>query len=341
MKSHVPLKDIIRDVLEQKGRQGFLQAEFHSKNGFSKSRVSEIINEMFSLGQIVVRKEAGRSKRVWLPEYFPGKVTGTLRVGMLPSVEYLYHLAAIKDYCVNNRMNLLVKLYQKSAHILENLISGTLDLAFSPLVSFLIHPNNSDLRIVSEVASGGSSIFENPTCINNRIMSSEFSSMAMLTKSFQRNSGQLEVVASGSPASSISSFLNGDIRYIAIWEPFAMLLRNSSMAKEVFSFSDAMDSLPCCCLGTTSVRLKESSSEIREILGIIKKYVEKRKVEASVQENINYFSSILGVEENIVAKSLKEYAFRAGINEGVISELLEKLGISISGVTIEKMISFH
>ena len=341
MKSHILLKDEVKDVLEQRGRQGFLQADFHTKKGFSKSRVSEILTEMSGLGQIVVRKEAGRSNRVWLPEYFPGKVTGTLRVGMLPSVEYLYHLAAIRDYCINNRKNLLVKLYQKSADILENLISGTLDLVFSPLVSFLIHPDNSDLRIVSEVASGGSSIFENPTCSNNRIMSSEFSSMAILTKSFQRISGQLEVLASGSPASSISSFLNGDIRYIAIWEPFATLLRKSSMAKEVFKFSDAMDSLPCCCLGTTSERLKESSFEIQEILGIIKKYVEKRKAEASIHENIKYFSSLLGVEENIVAKSLTEYAFRAGINESVISELLEKLGISVSGVTIEKMISFH
>ncbi|MCL4452128.1 MAG: hypothetical protein M1327_05850 [Candidatus Thermoplasmatota archaeon] len=341
MKSYLSLKDEIIDILKQEGRQGFLQADFHSKNGFSKSRVSEILTEMSSLGQVVVRKEAGRSNRVWLPEYFPGKVSGTLRVGMLPSVEYLYHLAAIKDYCDDNRINFLLKLYQKSSDILENLIAGTLDLAFSPLVSFLIHPDNSELRIVSEVASGGSSIFENPMCSNKKIMSSEFSSMAMLTKSFQRISGQLEVVASNSPDSSISSFLSGNTRYIAIWEPFAMLLRKSSTANEVFKFSDAMDGLPCCCLGTTSGRLKESSSQIQQILNMIKKYLQRSKEEAFVHEYVKYFSSLLGVEESIVAKSLSEYAFLSGVNESVIHNFLEKLGISISGVTIKKMISFQ
>ena len=45
--------------------------------------------------------------------------------------------------------------------------------------------------------------------ILSRIISSEFSSMAMLTKAFERMSGELEVTGSGSPASALSAFLPG------------------------------------------------------------------------------------------------------------------------------------
>ncbi|MGC8515369.1 MAG: hypothetical protein ACP5OC_04440 [Thermoplasmata archaeon] len=341
MRTPLPLKDEIRAILLDKGRDGYLQADFHSRKGFSKSRVSEILTEMLETGEIVIRKEAGRSNRSWLAQYYPGRVAGIIRVGMLPSVEYLYHLAAIKEYCRKHSDKLLVTLYQRSADILENLLAGTLDFGFSPLISFIIHPENTSLRIISDVATGGSSIFENRSCQNRRIISSEFSSMAILTKAFERLTGELDVTGSGSPRSALSSFLRGETRYIAIWEPFATILRDNADKQEVFRFPDAMDSMPCCCLGTTSLRLENMLSEIQEILAFIKRDVAAPKMSDAISENAKYFSGLLGVDESVIMRSLSQYTFLSGSSAEAITELLEKIGISMSGDTIKAMVSLR
>ena len=341
MRPSLPLKDEVRAILLNRGREGYLQADFHSRKGFSKSRVSEILAEMLENGEIVIRKEAGRSNRVWLPQYYPGSVAGIIRVGILPSAEYLYHLAAIKEYCTKHGDKLHVTLYQRSADILENLLAGTLDFGFSPLVSFIMHPENKSLRIISNVATGGSSIFENRSCQNRRIISSEFSSMAMLTKAFERMSGELEVTGSGSPASALSAFLRGETRYIAIWEPFATLLRDHADNHEVFRFTDAMDNMPCCCMGTTSTSLEKMSLDVQEILSILERMVSNPKINDAISEHVKYFSSLLAVDESVIMKSLTQYSFLSGSSAESITELLEMIGISMSGDTINAMISLR
>ena len=335
------LKNEVRAILLGKGREGYLQADFHSRNGFSKSRISEILAEMVDTGEIVIKKEAGRSNRIWLAQYYPGMVAGIIRVGMLPSVEYIFHLAAIEEYSRVHGDKLLVTLYQRSADILENLLAGTIDFGFSPLISFILHPENSRLRIISDVATGGSSIFENPSCHFGRIISSEYSSMAILTKAFERLSGELEVTSAVSPSSALSGFLRGESRYIAIWEPFATILRESPDRKEVFRFSDAMDNMPCCCLGTTSLRLKDMLSEIQEILSNIKGALSGGVVEESANDHVKYFSRLLRVEESVIMRSLAQYSFLSGSSAEAISELLGKVGISMSGETIKAMLSLR
>jgi predicted transcriptional regulator len=341
MKPPLHLKDEIRSILLDRGREGYLQADFHSRMGFSKSRVSEILEEMLGAGDIVIRKEAGRSNRAWLSQYYPGRVAGIIRVGMLPSVEYLYHLAAIKDRCRRHGDKLLVTLYQRSADILENLLAGTLDFGFSPLVSYIMHPENKSLRIISDVATGGSSIFENPSCLNRKIISSEFSSMALLTKAFEKVSGELEVTGSGSAGSALAAFLRGETRYIAIWEPFATQLRDNADIHEVFRFSDTMDSMPCCCLGTTSIRLENMLSEVQEILSNIKRIASDQKIEGTISEQVKFFSGILEVDKAVIRRSLSQYSFLSGSSADSIARLLELIGISMSGDTIKAMVSLR
>jgi predicted transcriptional regulator len=340
MKPYLPLKDEIRTTLLDKGREGYLQADFHSRKGFSKSRVSEILEEMLEVGDIVIRKEAGRSNKVWLSQYYPGRVPGIIRVGILPSVEYFYHIAAIKEYCRKHGERLLVTLYQRSADIIENLIAGTLDFGFSPLVSFIIHPENKNLRIISFVATGGSSIFENQSSMNRKIISSEFSSMAILTKAFERRSGELEVTGSGSPSSALSSFLKEETRYIAIWEPFATILRDADK-REVFKFSDAMNSMPCCCMGTTLRVLEDMLLEIQEILSDIEAITARQTIGGAINEHVKYFSRVLDVDEALIIRSLSQYSFLSGSSEDSIIELLEMIGISMSGDTIKAMLSMR
>ncbi len=337
---HSLLKREIEETLSNSGRKGFLQSDFHLKKGFSKSRVSEILSEMARSRQIEIRKDAGRSNRVWLSRYFPGNVPGTVRAGMLASSEYVYHMAALREYCANSGNRLDVRLYSKSADIVDDLLSDTLDLGFSPLISFLIHPENSRLRILSEVASGGSSIFENPGSANRRIISSEFSSMAILTKAFEKYAGPLEAEALLTPIGAVSDFLDGESRFIAIWEPFAEIIRQGGF-REAFRFSDALDNLPCCCIGAGSSWIESRVLEVSKLLEVIRKFVSKKNDEQVIKNEVGYFADLLKVNEGTVLESLHHYTFLSGKDERSISAILEKIGFSVSRDTVNKMLSIH
>ena len=332
------VRESIEKILAEAGKQGIHQSILEHALGYSKSYLSETLAQMEEQGLIMRRLDVGRNNRIWLASRYPGEVTGILKVGLLRSSEYYPHLSAISNIAKKNDLKVAVTAYNKANEILADLVEGVLDFGFAPVISTLLSSYASMVNAISETASGGSYIFENTKSKVEMLVSSELSSMSLLSSRFLANHEGTTTEYFTSPGEAVRVFLSGAYRYIAIWEPYASKISGKKGVRPIMTYHDALADLPCCLL----VRRKDVSSDreriCSELKGEIKKVV-SADVKMIAQAKDSQLTAILNQPDDVIDRSLRNYRFKHSCSFQNLEKIAHLTGITISHSLIEQMIS--
>lgn len=332
------LQNKISELISNSGSDGILQSDLERKLGCSKSRVSEITKNLLLNGSIIRRRVSGRSYAVWAMEKYPGYIKGVIRIGMLPSTEYLVHLIMLREFANDISHRMITALYDNSALLLDDLSLGKIDVGFAPLTSFLLRSGQPKFKIISEVASGGSSICENERAGGNLILTSEYSSMAVMTGQFVKSHPDVESRMMLSPRQAVEDFSNAKFRYMSIWEPYLTQLRKNGFDKVVLSYEESMDDSTCCALGI-SKQYMDNQTNFDRLIDIIR--MKGRAILRStrkIDREVQFFSKILSIPADMVRESITSYRFKFGVSRSSLRKVASLTGISITKEKIDDLI---
>lgn len=328
----------ISGLILASGSDGIFQSELEKKLGCSKSRVSEVVKRLLDEGRVVRKHASGRNYVIWDCKFFPGYIKGTIRIGMLPSTEYLVHIAAIRDYSENVGSRIVPLLYENSSNLLDDLSIGKIEIGFAPLTSFLLHSGVSHFKIISEVASGGSSICLNEVATNNLILTSEYSSMAVMTAIFIKSKPEVESRMMYSLKQAVEDFCNAKFRYISIWEPYLTELKTKGFNKYALTYEDSMDDSTCCALGVSNKYI-ENDGGFQDLINIIRKKGKSfLKSKGRIDQEAKLFSNMLSLPEDLILKSISSYRFKFGVSASGLRKVANLTGISITKEKIDNLI---
>ncbi len=238
------MKEKILQVVEKSGKSGVLQCDLTRIYGFSKSTVSTVLKELEASGEIVRRRVAGKSYRIWGIMNSPFSVKGVLRVGILKAIEYPSILLT-RETCKNIRIH--IKIYNSAFSLTKDLAEGYLDAGCSPLITqTLFALVYRTIRINAGCGyNGGGIIFRR----NAKIFgSSELSTMEYnLRRYMERENIEGEIRYFSSPQKMMRALSTGDVDAIAIWEPY---LTKLSKKYRSMRFEDVFGDYPCCTLAS-------------------------------------------------------------------------------------------
>lgn len=332
------LQNKIYELILNSGTDGILQSELEKKLGCSKSRVSEITKNLLLNGILIRRRVTGRNYVLWVLEKFPGYIEGIIRIGMLPSTEYIIHIMMIREFANYISSRILPVLYNNSSLLLDDLSLGKIDIGFAPLTSFLLRSGAAKLKIISEVASGGSSICENEHAMRNIIMTSEYSSMAVMTARFIKSNPDVESRMMLTPSQAVEDFTGAKFRYLSIWEPYLTQLKRNGFDKVVLTYEEAMDDCTCCALGI-SKQFMDNQSDLNKLIDKIKKGGKNAlKSKSKIDREVKFFSDLLLIPSSIVKDSISSYRFKFGVSTSSLKKVSYLTGISITTEKIEDLI---
>ncbi|MEM2056346.1 MAG: helix-turn-helix domain-containing protein [Thermoplasmatales archaeon] len=277
------------------------QREITSLLRASRSRVSELLNQLEKRGFVSRKRVGGRTVVVSL------NTERTLRVGILKSSEYFHVLAAARS--LEKEFLVRIKVYDNSLEALKSLLVGEEDLVTSPLVSgFFFHMIDSNVKPIAAVAKGGSGIISRRE--SGLIGTTPLSSMdreSMRVKSYTRTYFK-------SVEEILKAYRDGQIDAASIWEPF-LSMNGGSLYR-----SDSV----CCCVFTTKTT-KAVTTFKKKYLMSIEKGTDCRKR----KEICNSLASILGVEFADVERSLSSYEFTSTVDRNDATRQISEFGFSV------------
>lgn len=326
----------ITNLLQSRMEMGVWQSELESMFGFSKSNISETVKSMESRGLVVRRKEGNVLNRAWLTEYFPGNLEGVLRIGILRSSEYLPALMIIERICMERKIKPMVRTFKSSVKMLECLSLGSLELAMAPAMTQIIYASiRIDIRFLSSIATGGSSIYENTKSESNLCSGSEISTMALMTRKFLERLPEVTYVTYENAEDGISDFLGGKSRYIAVWEPYCSYLENQEGIRKIYDYSELLGNHPCCILSYNVKNAgthKDIHEEFKSKYGTYCDTAEKESPALLA-------SGILGEDyKEFIEDSLKHYKFVWLLGLNNLRDLASDAGISVSDGKLESLL---
>ncbi|ADC66149.1 conserved hypothetical protein [Ferroglobus placidus DSM 10642] len=301
----------ILDELRKSKERGLLQSELVRRIGASKSTVSDVLSELEGKGIVVREKEAGKSLRVWLAEFYPKPIKGKLKLGILKSSEYA---------CLLSRFRGIVRVYNNAMDLTRDLVLGRIDLAASPFVTqVMFGVMMKNIRIVRGVAYNGSGVVFGDEK-NGIFGSSELSAMEIMLRLVKDEIGLKKFRYFSSPEEMISSlkYLNG----IGIWEPYF-----SSLDRDKVFFKDIIGDHPCCTLAVNVESFEENKSLIKDFLADYDK----------AKPNAEKLAEICGFSKEDVEKSLKSYIFVKEVREDELIDFLKLAKIEISRESLESL----
>lgn len=314
-----------------------MQSEVETLFGFSRAHVSETISDLMSKGGVVSRREGNLLRRIWLTDYFPFPLPGKIRVGILPSSEYVLYLACALRVCRQNNVKMIIRVFNSSGGVLDSLLAGSIDVALAPFYSQIIYSVvTHKIKLLSSIASGGSSVFANSKSDGTKLETSDTSTMILLSRSFL---GTLErdVEIYTDPAVAVEDFETGKFRFITIWEPYCTKLRKLGKYKELMRYEDVLSEMPCC---VSSFRSGEKD-EVTEILRQIDREYgnSPRQIENETGEIIEILGGKTGIEGELIKHSLKSYKSCGKISRDQITRYMEFLKIPVSAKRIDEMLT--
>ncbi|OWP56158.1 MAG: hypothetical protein B2I17_07440 [Thermoplasmatales archaeon B_DKE] len=327
---------ILSDLVKHK-EMGILQSEIESHFGFSRAHVSETLSILVSEGKVIERMEGRLLKRVWLTEFYPYPISGTIRIAMLASSEYVPFLASALSVCTKNKITLRFRILKSSYDVMDSLISGSTEIALAPFYSQIVYSIvTRKIKILSSIASGGSSVFTNEESLQGNIGTSDTSTMILLSRTFMKTL-EKNVEVYDDPHSAIASFENGKFKFITTWEPFCTVLRKKGKYMEPLKYEEALGDIPCCA---SSYRLNASAAERKlfgEIVNEYGKLIEGGMASTKLGEAIEIMSKEMGIQQEIISESLKSYRFLEGVDRELLMRYMDVLKIPVSMSSIEDM----
>lgn len=324
-------RDRIISELLRVNRQWVSQSELQKRTGFSKSYVSEVLTDLEKGGFVKRIQGEGNSRKVMILMDHDGK--RHFRIGLLRSTEYVPLVVSLSLFLSKRDMSLDVSFSDNPVSLYNDLSTGIADAVCSPLISlgtnFIVRRSGI---LLFGVASGGSSVFENPESRSSGILTSENSTMSTIAATLSEV-GINHMHSFLNPASGVEEFLRGKYRHISIWEPYATRLKDLGY-KDITYYSKKLLSQPCCGLVVSDDLGKEFTASLREsIAGGYGSYHSELDQLKSVLE---LFSSACSFDTDLITRSMKSYDYRI---IPVTIETFRKAGINMTEEIYERFTS--
>ncbi len=313
------LKKSLLKELRKRKYSGMAQYEIEALYNFSRSYISETLTFLEN-DNIIIRKNTGKlTKRIWLPEYYPGIIDNYIRIGILRSSEYSLFLSLV--YKINDKKIKIIA-YNNTVELMNAIVNNALEFALSPLFSQIIYSlTNNNVLMLAPVSSGGSSII-GKNIKNNTLYTSEISSMMLFTKEFIKAGNDITIKTYDNPLNGLKEFKNNG-RYIVIWEPYATYISETGYIT-VMDYKSLMNGDPCCFISTNKNYYSKNKKFIDDLMIRYKNY-------DKFDENVlKYISKITKIKKSTVEKSLDNYNFKLEFDLNDLKNYVEKLGIVIS-----------
>ncbi|MEL9999340.1 MAG: winged helix-turn-helix transcriptional regulator [Thermoplasmata archaeon] len=309
------MKKIKEKIIEILKNGEITQRELRENIGISKSYISEILNSMEKEGLIKRRRISERTVMVDLNRNL------YMNVGILKSSEYAAVLLTAKDI---NEFNVKVLVYNNSLEELKDLLIEKIDIAFAPVATGLIfHLIDENIVVLNGCARGGSGIIY--TEKDGAIGSTLLSTMDIISRKFSKST---KIRYFSSPEEMKDSYLRDELKGISIWEPYFSLINRG---KKIYMEKNML----CCGLLTLSKKIDNKIKIFQ------KRFIEnsmdlrngKRKEEASL-----LISKTLGIDYDIILKSLESYIFDTEITFSDIENIMNSFEINAKNDTIKKFL---
>ncbi|MHB1708398.1 MAG: hypothetical protein ACYCT2_02840 [Thermoplasmataceae archaeon] len=334
----VDLRTIILSDLLQRKEAGILQSEIESKFGFSRAHVSETLSLLMAEGKVLEGREGRLLKRVWLAEYFPYPIDGIIRISMLASSEYVPFLSSAIAVCRSRNMKVRVRILKSPADVMGSLLSGSSDIALAPFYSQIIYSIvTRRIKLLSSIASGGSSIFSRGSDKSGILGTSDTSTMIILSRYFRESLGN-DVDIYEDPHAAISAFEDGKFAFLTIWEPFCTILRHRGTYREILKYSQVLGENPCCVSSYRADSSDQARTLYREIAGDYSKLTLQGMNHSRIREATDLLAPEIGVGPEVIMESLENYSFAAKMDDSIVLKYMDILKIPVSIRSIQDMI---
>ncbi|MFP3217943.1 MarR family transcriptional regulator [Acidianus sp.] len=294
-------RDRILSILKEMG--SLPQTELVKISGMSKSRVSEILNELEKEGIIFRKQLVGKNLIVSLNE------TKFLRLGIINAAEYPFIIPFIKKLREKG-IEVEVKIYDNGLQVTKDLVLGKIDMGFSPVISQIIFSKIFDIKIIAGGAKGGAGIVGESCNIGSTVMSS----METWTLAEVKNAN---IIPFNSPQELVKNFEIKKVPAIAIWEPYLSILESKG-----HKVTHVFEPNHCCTLAIRSSL--EDEEKIKEI------YEDAFSWFLSSKDRwISDYSNLLGEDYNIMKKASERYYFDSYLDLKEVYKNLKKMNIYI------------
>ena len=318
----------IIDLLVKRGKEGIYQKDLQGLLGISKSYCSEQLALLSEVDRVIARRKEGGLVKVYHLDFYPGLISGVLRVGMLKSSEYAPAIAVFEDVLAKAEFKMLYRFYDGTRELFQDFNKNTLELMLAPtqavIMSGMVEEN---LLVLTGLASGGSGIISQKTG-KEAILSTELSSMISLASETMLEKLPKDIESYDNPNSALLDFKAGKCNTIAIWEPYFSQLLEIPGNNVAFHYRDAFGDYPCC---SAAVNMNCFSVNRKNIEAWVSEYTRLMKLDGTknirLKEAEERVAKATGIRLDVVEKSLLNYNFS---NNKISLEKLKKMGINLS-----------
>jgi predicted transcriptional regulator len=322
----------ISRVIVRGGSSGVTQSELERKLSISRSYCSELVKSLEAQGNLM-RVANANTWRIYDRKFYPGPVSGLVRVGFLRSSEYVPILSHIIRAARAMGSEIMPIEYDSAIRALEDLSHGTLELSLVPtLPSLDFSLMNRNTLILMGVSSGGSGIITSDHNCKDCILTSESSTMISLVMEFMKDYPQTQVFLD--PRSGIENFVNGKCCSIAIWEPFLSELISDGKYKLTRTYHEVLGGFPCCAL---SSNIEFTEREVAMVHLILRGYMSDPLALRNTDDwlrSVGYIARATRCSRELIEKSLASYNFK---DTTIDHDEVRRLGIRMSSSQSDKI----
>ncbi len=250
-------------ILEASGPEGMHQSELVEASGYSKSWISEVLGELESQGLIARVEGPGKTKRIVLSKFLDPGVGRVIRVSLVRAAEYLplfYFITRLKGLGYSVELLFYSNVYEATLALCR----GVAHLALTPLVTHAVFKSlGAPIKSYHGGAIGGASIVSLRDLDITSVATSKASTMEVTLVAYSRSKGINvgELTYYSSPGEGLELIMEGRVKSIVIWEPYATILERSGLKR--VKLIDELGPYYCCFLA----RHEKLSPEVSEAVG--------------------------------------------------------------------------
>jgi len=304
---------------------GVSVSEAALKLGLAKSTVSET-SRLLELRGLIRRVRRGPLVLLYPSTAIGGQGAGgggeasrkTLTLGVVRASEYLFlphFIKLLREHGVVVR----VRVYDNGIEATHDLADGRIDLAISPLLTqLLFYALTDSFKVIGGGAYGGAFVIR--LGVETGIAyTTKASTMELCLNVSGVDVGERVYASSGREI--YEAALRGKASVVALWEPYASLLKSSvkSTVREIVSCSE-LGIVNCCTLA--------AHRSLASLYTLLSSLYARALEEYSRRPwaMIAWYSRVMGLNEDLVKKTASSYVLNPTVNEKAAARLLEKAG---------------
>ncbi|MCD6324478.1 MAG: MarR family transcriptional regulator [Desulfurococcales archaeon] len=325
----MPRKSVVRErVLHYLTEVGgpVPQSSIHRVLGLSKSRVSEVLNDLedeglirrFSLGnQFLVEAVAEAPRSEHLPK--------TLKVGVVWSSEYPF-LTPYAKRLAREGIKLKLVVFGSAVDAVKSLIMGEIDLALAPLITELhFYASFRNIKVIGGGAYGGASVLVRRDGGGEDAIGSSYLSTMDVLRASALMKGEVDAgdtLYFRRPSEAVKLVRKGEVRYMSVWHPLTKELIAQGM--KPLADLEQYGIKYCCTLAASSAL----PPHVRRFL--------RRTYSEALDDFIKspgrwfeWYSLQIGIGVDVVKDGWRHYKINKHITRRDVIKYLRSLGYSV------------